>query len=205
MPYMSLDQFVDPLAGQIKLDDANNQKVGGATGVRGDVHIYSNYRIYTGWAPDQTPIGIRNRRLARVGDRWTFSERLHLTEPIDRSFGILATDLDNTWGGAWATSSHYDVVHNTFNFRRFQAEDSSPDDVYNPVLGGKFVTTFSYWENRSYAPGQVKGDYNYAYTDGSVRRENHVQYDDERMAKVIETSWNEYTQGRYGQLPKSGG
>jgi hypothetical protein len=202
-PYMSLDQLVDPAGGKIKLDDANNGKVGGATGLRGDVHIYSNYLVYTGWKASQKPISIFNQRLAKLGDTWTFTEKLDGADS-QYNFSILAADLAApARGQGWALSSHAYLSGDYF-FEQYQAQDAAPNDTYNPVLGGKFVLTFSYWlDSNGFGWNEPMGDYNYAYTDGSVRRRDGVRYSDDSMCKAILTNWDQYAgMQRYQLLPR---
>src|ERR1041385_1150574 len=45
-PYTSLQAFWDPMSPKISLDESDNDKQGGATGIRGDAYIYSNYFVY---------------------------------------------------------------------------------------------------------------------------------------------------------------
>ena len=206
-PYMTLNQFLDPLCGQgLSLAPEDNKSQSGVTGTRGDVFIYASYHINTGWRPNETAVGVDTRALRKLGDKWTVSERLDLTTPVDRQFSVIASDVENTArGGGYVQSSHPDMTYGSLNLYQFQAKDAAPD-VYAPVEGGGFVLTWGVWQGG--VPSNIrreKSDYNYAYTDGSVRRYNAVKYDDDRMAKSIVTSWDEYARiQRYWQLPESG-
>ena len=219
-PYGSLDMFVDPASPRTKLDDSNNQKDGGLTGSRGDVHIYSNYLVYTGWSPFQ-PFG-PNKRLAKLGDRWSVTDGYEEPRGSLHEMSVLAADRDDQIDYYFAFSPHpHPTGANDFTPVVYQAQPTKADDGTDFLLGGQFVVTISYYQvmfsDRNTARRQVKGDYNYAYTDGSVRRENAVRYDDERMLRVQITQWGQstnpvtkaktedgYTTGRHNKLPKGG-
>jgi len=198
-PYIPLPDplmiFSDPLAGQIDFSDEANTANGG------NVHIYANYRIYSGWGVGDIPGYQRGyRKLRRMGDAFEFDDDdCNSSAPIRYRFPILATDIEQTGYHGWTTSSHPDQL-GLSRFVRYQNEPQQP--TLFSAMGFGFHQTISFWE----IVGEIQAKdvvANYAYTDGSVIRYSNVKYDDPRMAKVVETSLKEYYESRrYGQLPK---
>jgi len=194
-PYVPLPDplmiFQDPLAGQLDYSDEANTANGG------NVMIYSNYRIYSGW-------GIPGfKRMYRVGDAFEFTETRNGAN-VPYRFPILATDMEQTgYWGYWSTSSHPDQL-GQFQFHHYQNAPQQPGP-FTPFGLGKHQT-ISFWQNpdNSWAPGFKSVVANFAYADGSVIRYNQVKADDDRMAKIVETRIDEYNSiDRYGQVPKT--
>lgn len=173
-PYMALASFLDPMLGGIDLSDQAN---------RPQVLLFANFNIYTGLELGNNP---RRPAMEKVGQRFEWTDTL--TDPgagHDYEFNVIAGDRNMYWNDRWSASSHSDrgVLRNG------ALQDHPEHNV-----------TISYWaaDGGDHAPM----DLNYAYTDGSVQRYGGVIKNDERMAKIVVTSADEYTQGRFDHLPR---
>jgi prepilin-type N-terminal cleavage/methylation domain-containing protein len=160
--YMSIKAFMDPLSPNVNVQETGRPE-------DRDTYVHSNNSFYFGW---QFQAPAPHAGMLRLNDRFGWK---------DRRFSVLVADLDwNTVGYTVTLSSHADRDGILF--------EEVVQDVQEPVsaslLGyptGRF--TFGRWIQIS---GQERGelDMNFASSDGSVERFDHVQTDDPRMVKV---------------------
>jgi prepilin-type N-terminal cleavage/methylation domain-containing protein len=207
--YVGIEHFLDPLSGKGRVDLR--------TGINGDPppSLYSNYQVYFDWGHANQNI----RSIKKIGDRMVFRppDGGTLVPGVTgydqgseiRRFNVLIADLDerrNIKRTVWdpgALSSHPDD-DGILTFGAFENEE--PMIMQNiPLPIGK--RSGSFWGSSTpNAQGPIKhrglADYNYGLIDGSVIRLDKVEIDDERCAKLVMTSLEEYVEDdRKAQLP----
>jgi prepilin-type N-terminal cleavage/methylation domain-containing protein len=190
---MSIDAWVDPVAGDISLRESDNAP---------ESWLYSGYYVYidikmTG------PTGATYNPQRRLGHGFT-STVLYNDDQTVNSFSIIAADMD--WvrnfnpGSENGWSSHPDDAGDK-SLATLQSSTTKNEGQELPVVVEplNFNQTMSF-----YRGGRRSLTSNYAYQDGSVRRFDAVTARDERMAQVAHSDPQQYQQGRYAQIPRAG-
>lgn len=165
--YLAINKFFnDPVSpGKVNFDDTP-QSI--------DTHMYASYGLWWDWQYFPGVEGLAKNgvgaesRMAKVGDRWTWSE-----PKVRRSFNILAGDLDRIHHNELTLNSHPDA-----------------DDILNPTMvwqdhpaegvgtTGAVKQTISFWSSNQREPVRGPVDLNFAFDDGSVRRSTRVRLDE---------------------------
>ena len=206
-PYTGADSFLDPLGGEVDLDEGSNAP---------RTALYSNYLNYWDWGAPHNLM----KSMRRLGDRMTFTAPDGAPTPVigawaggprSVSFNVLVADLDERRLVGSATfnpqclSGHPDDEGILFFFH--------VQDVPNPFVRGLPLpignVTVSWWQSDSppAASNHLRGltDNNYGFDDGSVLRLKDVEIDDPRLAKLPTTNLDEYQNSdRKTQLPAAG-
>lgn len=140
--------------------------------------VIANYSLFFNWGWNG------HKAMRRVGDRFTWNELSRVdpaADPVARSSDVLASDRDVIRWPDWAQSGHPDtdaVIH----LGRWQ------DDIDNPFLFGIPVTAAMWFSNTTSARGLT--DDNFAFADGSVRRFDRIEWNEDPQMARAPDHWN---------------
>jgi type II secretory pathway pseudopilin PulG len=123
--------------------------------------VFGSYAMYFGWTFTHATRG--GPGMHRVGDTWTWD---------NRQYNVLLGDMELLWNPANITSTHPDLGGGRAPILTSSTIDHEPVPVY---LGNG---TQSYWVSGTRDRGLL--DMNYTYEDGSVRRFDQVEVQDDR-------------------------